>query len=190
MVLTRCCKILVLWHTNWSFLLLLECTQFSMFHYYRRLQVTNFQFKQYFQNLMRKEKSYWNLKLSWTQELDSYEIDQFQSISSSGKTYPLKILHGRMRSLYRSTQSYSSIEDNTFLKERGMLGHYITSVFPYCCQCSPLIVIVVPLYPQYCYYCALTLLLLGQLGLYCDPIDSYIQKEVMSFVPSNNCPFM
>ena len=25
MVLTRCCKISVLWHTNWSFLLLREC---------------------------------------------------------------------------------------------------------------------------------------------------------------------
>ena len=34
--------------------------------------------------------------------LDSYEIDQFQSISSSGRTYPLKILHGRMRILYLS----------------------------------------------------------------------------------------
>ena len=39
-----------------------------------------FQFKQYFQNLMRKEKTYWNLKQSWKQELDNYEIDQFQSI--------------------------------------------------------------------------------------------------------------
>ena len=32
MVLTRCCKRLVLWHTNWSFLLLHEYIQFSMFH--------------------------------------------------------------------------------------------------------------------------------------------------------------
>ena len=32
MVRTRCCKRLVLWHTNWSFLQLLDCTQFSMFH--------------------------------------------------------------------------------------------------------------------------------------------------------------
>ena len=69
----------------------------------------------------------------WKQELDSYGIDQFQSISSSGRTYPLKILHGRMRILYRSIQNYSSIEDNTFLKERGMLGPYITSIVPYCC---------------------------------------------------------
>ena len=66
-------------------------------------------------------------------ELDKYKIDQFQSISSSGRTYTLKILHGRMRILYRSTQSYSSVEDNTFLKERGMLGPYITSIVPYCC---------------------------------------------------------
>ena len=32
MVLTRCCKRLGLCHTNWSFLLLHECIQFSMFH--------------------------------------------------------------------------------------------------------------------------------------------------------------
>jgi hypothetical protein len=32
MVHTRCCKRLVLWHTSWSFLQLLDCTQFSMFH--------------------------------------------------------------------------------------------------------------------------------------------------------------
>jgi len=68
---------------------------------------------------MRKEKSYWNLKKSRKQELDSYGIDQFQSISSSGRTYPLKILHGRMRILYKSTQSYSSIEDNTFFEGEG-----------------------------------------------------------------------
>ena len=67
------------------------------------------------------------------QELDNYKIDQFQSISSSERTYPLKILHGSMRILYRSIQSYSSVEDNTFLKERGMLGPYITSVVPYFC---------------------------------------------------------
>ena len=67
------------------------------------------------------------------QELDSYEIDQFQSISSSGRTFPLKILHGRVRILYKSTKSYSSVEDNTFLKDRGMLGPYITSIVPYCC---------------------------------------------------------
>ena len=29
-----------------------------------------------------------------------------------------------MRILYRSIQNYSSIEDNTFLKERGKLGPY------------------------------------------------------------------
>jgi len=34
--------------------------------------------------------------------------------------------------LYVSIQNYSSIEDNTFLKERGMLGPYTTSVAPYC----------------------------------------------------------
>ena len=96
---------------------------------------------------MRKEKSYWNLKWSRKQEFDSYGIDQYQSISSSGRTYPLKILHGRMRILYRRIQTYSSIEDNTFLKERGMLGPYNTSISPlllFLCPCSPHIVIIVP----------------------------------------------
>ena len=66
-------------------------------------------------------------------QLDSYEINQFQSISSSEIFYPLKIPHGRMGILYISIQNYSSIEDNTFLKERGMLCPYITSIVPYCC---------------------------------------------------------
>jgi len=39
--------------------------------------------------------------------------------------------HGRMRTLYKSIQNYSSIEENTFLKERGMLGPYNTSVSHY-----------------------------------------------------------
>ena len=66
--------------------------------------------------------------------------------SSNGRTYPLKILHRRMRILYKSTRSYSSVEDNTFLKEsRSMLGPYITSIVFYCCYCNPLIVIDVPL---------------------------------------------
>ena len=56
----------------------------------------------YFQNLTRKKKSYLNLKQSWKQEPNSYEIDQFQSISSSGRTHPLNISHGRKRILYRS----------------------------------------------------------------------------------------
>jgi len=88
------------------------------------------------------------------QELDSYEIDQFRSISSSGRTYPLKIPHGRMRILYRSIQNYSSVEDNTFLKERGMLGPYNTSDYPITIVFISLINIVVPLLSPYCYYCA------------------------------------
>jgi len=72
------------------------------------------QFKQYFQKLKRKEKSYWNLEHSQKQEPDSYEIDQFQSISSCEKTYPLKIPHGRKRILYISIKNYSSVKDNAF----------------------------------------------------------------------------
>jgi len=64
--------------------------------------------------MKRKEKSYWNLEQSQKQELDSYEIDQLQSISSSGRTYPQKIPHGRTRILYRSIKNYSSVEENTF----------------------------------------------------------------------------
>jgi len=104
--------------------------------------------------LTRKEKSYWNLKQSQKQELDNYEIDQFQSISSSGRTYPLKIPHGRMRILYKSIHNYSSIEGNTFLKERGMLGPYNNSDSPITIVIVVLIVIVVALLSPYCYYCA------------------------------------
>ena len=39
------------------------------------------------------------------QELDSYEVNQFLSISPSGRTYPIKIPHGRMRILYKNIQS-------------------------------------------------------------------------------------
>ena len=62
-----------------------------------------------------------------------------------------------------------------------MLSPYINSVAPYYVSVAPLIVIIVPLQPPYCYYCALTLLLLGRLGLHCGPLglhygpmDSYI----------------
>ena len=55
-----------------------------------------------------------------------------------------------------------------------MLILYINSVVPYYVSVAPLIIIVVRLKPPYCYYCALTLLLLDRLGLYCDPMDSYI----------------
>jgi len=64
--------------------------------------------------LKRKEKSYWNLEQSQKKEPDSYEINKFQSISSSGRAYPLKIPHGRTRILYKSIKNYSSVEDNTF----------------------------------------------------------------------------
>ncbi len=47
-------------------------------------------------------------------EPDNYKINQFQCISSSGRTYPLKIPHGRKRILYKSIKNYSSVEDNTF----------------------------------------------------------------------------
>jgi len=61
-----------------------------------------------------EEKSYWSLEQSQKQEPDIYEIDQFQSISSSGRTYPLNIPHGRTNILYKCIKNYSSIEDNTF----------------------------------------------------------------------------
>jgi len=79
------------------------------------------------------------------EELNHDEIDQFKSISSSGRPYPLKIPHARLRILYRSIHNYSSIEENTFLKERVLLGTCNTSVFLYHCYYNPLIVIVVPM---------------------------------------------
>jgi len=59
-----------------------------------------------------------------------------------------------MRILYRSIQNYSSVEDNTFLKERGMLGPYNTSDAPTTIIVVSLINIVVPLLSPYCYYYA------------------------------------
>ena len=59
-----------------------------------------------------------------------------------------------MRILCISIQNYSSVEDNTFLKERGMLGPYNTSDYPITIVVIPLIYIVVPLLPPYCYLCA------------------------------------
>ena len=93
--------------------------------------------------MTRKEKSYWNLKQSQKQELNSDEIDQFWSISWSGRTYPHKILHGRMKISYRSIQNCSSVEDDTFLKERGMLGSYSASDSPITIVIVALIVIIV-----------------------------------------------
>ena len=83
-----------------------------------------------------------------------HKINQFWSISSSGRTYPLKIPHGRVRILYKSIHNYSSIQDNTFLKERGMLGSYNTSDYPITIVVVSLINIVVPLLSPYFYYCA------------------------------------
>jgi len=68
-----------------------------------------------FLELDKEGKSYWNLKHSRKQEPNIYKIDQFQSISSSGRPYPLKIPHGRKRNVYRSIQKYSRFEDNMFL---------------------------------------------------------------------------
>ena len=66
----------------------------------------------------------------------------------------MKIPHGRMIILYRSIQNYSSVGDNTFLKERGMLGPYNTSDYPIAIVVVSLINIVVPLLSPYFYYCA------------------------------------
>jgi len=54
----------------------------------------------------------------------------------------------------KSIQKYSSVKDNTFLMERGMLGPYNTSNSPITLIIVFLIVIFVPLLSPYCYYCA------------------------------------
>ena len=79
--------------------------------------------------LNKEGKSYQNLKQSQKQEPDSYKIDQFQIISLSGRTYPLKIPHGRTRILYKSIKNYSSFEDNTF-RRRGACQNPILLVQP------------------------------------------------------------
>jgi len=83
--------------------------------------------------------------------LDRHQINQFWSISSSGRTYRVKIRHGRMRILYRSIQNYSSVDDNAFQKERGMLGPYSISDSTITIVIVSLIVIIVPLLSPYCY---------------------------------------
>ncbi len=56
-----------------------------------------------------------------------------------------------MRILYKSIQNYWSIEDNTFWKERDMLGPYNTSDSPITIVIVSLIVIIFPLLSPYCY---------------------------------------
>ena len=56
-----------------------------------------------------------------------------------------------MKILYISIQNYSSIEENTFFKERDMLGPYNTSDYPIIIVVLPLINIFVPLLSPYCY---------------------------------------
>ena len=161
-------------------------------------------------NIGRTRKEKIISKKSWKRDLDNYEINQFHSISSSGRTYLLKIPHGRVRILYRSIHSYSSIKEKTFLKESGMLGPYNTSdslitivivalivivnVAPYfywCAHVSPMLLLLCPIEAHYCYYCALILLLLCRLWLCYDPLDSYIYiEEVFSFKSSKNFSFM
>ena len=54
-----------------------------------------------------------------------------------------------MKILYRSIQNYLSVEDNTFLKDRGMLGPYTTHATPILLLCAPYkptTIIVVPLH--------------------------------------------
>ena len=53
-----------------------------------------------------------------------------------------------MRILYKSIQSYSSVEENTFFKDMGMLGPYITSIVPYCCSVVPLLLLLYPCSPH------------------------------------------
>jgi len=56
--------------------------------------------------------------------------------------------------LYESIQKYSSVEENTFWKERGMLGPYNTTDSPITIVILALIVIVVHLLSPYYYYSA------------------------------------
>jgi hypothetical protein len=54
---------------------------------------------------MRKEKSYWSLKPSLTQEFTNRGIDPFQSISLTGGNFLLNIPLGKMIILYISIQN-------------------------------------------------------------------------------------
>ena len=158
------------------------------------------QFKQYCQKLKRKEKSYWNLEQSQKQEPNNYEIDQFQSISSSGRTYPLKIPHGRTRIYTKSSRTTQALRTTHFEGEGNVRSLYY--------QCNPLLLLVeppyyidIPMQCPYCYYCAPqkpTIVIIVPLHYYCYVGSDYImtpqtpiyRKEVLSFVSSKNCSFM
>ena len=74
-----------------------------------------------------------------------------------------------------------------------MLGPYTTSVAPYCYWCAPVVptlLLLCPIETRYCYCCALILLLLCQLLLYCDPLDSYIERRFWSFESFKNHSFV
>ena len=132
-----------------------------------------------------KEKSYWILEQSQKQEPDCYKIDQFQSISSSGRTYLLKIPHGR----------------TTILEGEG----HVRSLYY---QCNPLLLlvqppyyIVVPMQSPYCYYCAPqkpTIVIIVPLHYYFYVDSDYImtpqtpiyRKKAFSFISSKNCSFV
>ena len=117
------------------------------------------------------------------------------------KKLPPKIPHRRMRILYISIQNYSSVEDNHFLKERGVLGPYNTGVAPLLLLLVyPPIVIVVRMYPPYCYFYAPqkpTIFIVVPLHYYCYVGSNYIvtpqtpiyRKQVLSFVSSKNFSF-
>ena len=53
--------------------------------------------------------------------------------------------------------------------------------------CSPHIVIIVPHKSPYCYYCALTLLLLGRLGLHCGPTRITLWPHGLLYIERRFC---
>ena len=140
---------------------------------------------------MKKEKSYWNLKKSWKQEPDRYEIDQFQSISLMEELTSKRFHMGGWEFYTKA------LRKTLLLKERGMLGPYNTSVFLIVISVSPLLLLLCPIEAyyslivisvaplllllcpikaHYCYCCVLTLLFLCRIWLYCGSLDSYIYQ--------------
>jgi len=92
----------------------------------------------------------------WNQSISEYLI-KWKNLQSEVSTWEDKNFIQRHPKLL-------SIEDNAFLKERGILGPYNTSVFHYYySHCSPLLLFLCSIEAYYCYCCALTLLLLFRL---------------------------
>jgi hypothetical protein len=121
MDLIRCCKRLVLWHTNWSCLHLHEYTQFFHVSCLKKVIGDKIPVQTIFPELDEEGKI-----ILEPEAITNTRIRQLRKRSISEylikwRKLPAEDSTWKMSLLYRSIQSYSSVADNTCLKGRGML---------------------------------------------------------------------